>query len=130
MPISAPTAKDFASGETGTGTPSNTYPTGESRLADVNWPLIQRGVRMGAIRNRGISWTEIITGVERRRRWGLDEKLRIVGETEQPNTGIAAIAWYEISRGLLWNWRSLVRRDVLRPALRPVFLPVRTISEP
>jgi transposase len=32
---------------------------------------------------------EIITGVERRRRWSLDEKLRIVAETERPNTGIA-----------------------------------------
>jgi hypothetical protein len=26
---------------------------------------------------------EIITGVERRRRWSLEEKLRIVAETEQ-----------------------------------------------
>jgi transposase len=47
---------------------------------------------------------EIITGVERRRRWSLDEKLRIVAETERPDTGIAEIARrYEISRGLLWN---------------------------
>lgn len=74
---------------------------------------------------------EIITGVERRRRWSLDEKLRIVAETEQPDTGIAEIARrYEISRGLLWNWRSQVRQGVLRPELPPVFLPVRTISEP
>jgi transposase len=74
---------------------------------------------------------EIITGVERRRRWSLDEKLRIVAETERPDTGIAEIARrYEISRGLLWNWRSQVRRGVLRPELPPVFLPVRTISEP
>jgi transposase len=27
---------------------------------------------------------EIITGVERRRRWRLEEKLRIVAEVEQP----------------------------------------------
>ena len=73
---------------------------------------------------------EIITGVERRRRWTLDEKLRIVAETEQPGAGIAEIARrYEISRGLLWNWRSQVRRGVLKPELPPVFLPVRTISE-
>ena len=57
---------------------------------------------------------EIITGVERRRRWSLEEKLRIVAETEQPGIGIAEIARrYEISRGLLWNWRSQVRRGVL-----------------
>src|SRR6516165_3355056 len=58
---------------------------------------------------------EIITGVERRRRWSSGEKLRIVAETEQPGAGIAEIARrYEISRGLLWNWRSQVRRGTLR----------------
>jgi len=74
---------------------------------------------------------EIIPGVERRRRWSLEEKLRIVAETEQLGWGIAEIARrYEISRGLLWNWRSQVRRGVLRPEPPPVFLPVRTISDP
>jgi transposase len=74
---------------------------------------------------------EIITGVERRRRWRLEEKLRIVAETERPGAGIAEIARrYEISRGLLWNWRSQVRRGVLRPEAPPAFLPVQTISEP
>jgi len=74
---------------------------------------------------------EIITGVERRRRWRLEEKLRIVAETEQPGSGIAEIArQYEISRGLLWNWRSQVRRGVLKPEPLPVFLPVQTISNP
>ena len=64
---------------------------------------------------------EIITGVERRRRWRLEEKLRIVAETEQPGAGIAEIARrYEISRGLLWNWRSQVRRGVLKPEPPPV----------
>jgi transposase-like protein len=74
---------------------------------------------------------EIITGVERRRRWSVEDKLRIVAETEQPGSGIAEIARrYEISRGLLWNWRSQVRRGVLSPEPEPVFLPVRTISDP
>ena len=74
---------------------------------------------------------EIITGVERRRRWSLEEKLRIVAETEQPGSGIAEIARrYEISRGLLWNWRSQVRRGALQADPPPAFLPVQTISEP
>ena len=75
---------------------------------------------------------EIITGVERRRRWSLEEKLRIVAETEQqPGSGIAEVARrYEISLGLLWNWRSQVRRGVLRPDPPPMFLPVHTIGEP
>lgn len=73
---------------------------------------------------------EIITGVERRRRWSLEQKLRIVAETEQPGARIAAIARrYEISRGLLWNWRSQVRRGVLQPEPPPAFLPVQTIRE-
>ena len=74
---------------------------------------------------------EIITGVERRRRWSVEEKLRIVAETAQPGFGIAEIARkYEISRGLLWNWRGQVRRGLLRPEAPPVFLPVQTIREP
>ena len=74
---------------------------------------------------------EIITGVERRRRWSVEDKLRIVAETEQPGAGIAEVARkHEVSRGLLWNWRSQVRRGVLRPEPVPVFLPVRTVSGP
>jgi len=73
---------------------------------------------------------EIITGIERRRRWGLAEKLRIVAETEQPGAGIAELARrYEISRGLLWNWRSQVRRGMLKPERPSMFLPVRLLSE-
>jgi transposase len=74
---------------------------------------------------------EIITGVERRRRWSAGEKLRIVAETEQPGAGIAEIARrYEISRGLLWNWRSQVRRGTLRPEAQSVFVPVQLLGEP
>jgi transposase len=73
---------------------------------------------------------EIITGVERRRRWSALEKLRIVAETDQPGAGIAAIARrYEISRGLLWNWRSQVRRGMLRPEPPSVFVPVQLLGE-
>ena len=47
---------------------------------------------------------EIITEVERRRRWSAAEELRIIAVTKQPGAGIAEIArQYEISRGLLWN---------------------------
>jgi transposase len=73
---------------------------------------------------------EIITGVERRRRWSTAEKLRIVAETEQPGAGIAEIARrHEISRGLLWNWRSQARRGGLRPEAQAVFAPVRVTGE-
>jgi transposase len=73
---------------------------------------------------------EIITGVERRRRWRREEKLRIVAETEQPGACFAEIARrYDVSRGLLWNWRSQARRGVLAPCPPVSFLPVRVMGD-
>ena len=74
---------------------------------------------------------EIITGVERRRRWRLEEKLRIVAEVEEPGALFAAVARrHEVSRGLLWNWRRQVRRGDLAPEPMPVFVPVRVTPDP
>ena len=73
---------------------------------------------------------EIITGIERRRRWRVEDKLRIVAETEQPGACFADVARrHEISRGLLWNWRNRVRRGTLRQASAPSFLPIRVVNE-
>jgi transposase len=72
---------------------------------------------------------EIITGIERRRRWRVEDKLRIVAETEQPGACFAEIARrYEVSRGLLWNWRSQVRRGRLNGASAASFLPVQIVN--
>jgi transposase-like protein len=74
---------------------------------------------------------EIITGVERRRRWRLEEKLRIVAEVEEPGSSFAAVARrHEVSRGLLWNWRQQVRRGDLVPEPMPVFVPVQIAPDP
>lgn len=74
---------------------------------------------------------EIITGVERRRRWRLEEKLRIVAEAEQPGASFAEVARrHEVSRGLLWNWRQQVRRGELVPEPMPTFVPVRIAADP
>ena len=74
---------------------------------------------------------EIITGVERRRRWRLEEKLRIVAEVEQPGASFAEVARrHEVSRGLLWNWRRQVRRGELAPEPMPTFVPVQIMAEP
>ena len=57
---------------------------------------------------------EIITGRERRRRWSLEEKLRIVAETDEPGarvTEVAARHW--MYPGLLFTWRRQVRDGVL-----------------
>jgi len=74
---------------------------------------------------------EIITGIERRRRWRLEEKLRIVAEVEQPGASFAEVARrHEVSRGLLWNWRRQVRRGELAREPTPMFMPVQITAEP
>ena|SRR5579864_8038732 len=73
---------------------------------------------------------EIITGVERRRRWRVEDKLRIVAETEQPGACFVDVARrHEVCRSLLWNWRRQVRRGILRADPAPVFLPVRLTGQ-
>ncbi len=73
---------------------------------------------------------EIISGVERRRRWRVEEKLRIVAEVEQPGACFADIACrHEVSRGLLWSWRQQVRQGLLAPELMPSFLPVQVAAD-
>ena len=74
---------------------------------------------------------EIITGVERRRRWLVEEKLRIVAECERPGACLAAVArQHDVSSGLLWNWRRQARRGLLGLDLAPAFLPVHLTGEP
>ncbi len=74
---------------------------------------------------------EIITGVERRRRWRDEDKLRIVAEAQAPGAVFAEVARrHEVSRGQLWHWRRLARAGELRPAPMPaVFLPLRVPPE-
>lgn len=72
---------------------------------------------------------EIITGVERRRRWRPEEKLRILAELGEPGVRFADVARrHEISRGLLWQWRDAQRRGVLL-AEEAAFVPVRVVPE-
>ena len=74
---------------------------------------------------------EIITGIERRRRWRLEDKLRILAETDQPGASVADVARrHEISRSLIWNWRSQARRGRLTRAAVSAFLPVQVVSGP
>ena len=74
---------------------------------------------------------EIITGVERRRRWRPEEKLRILSELEGPGVKFAEVARrHEVSRGLLWTWRNQVRRGALAAEPPPSFVPVRVVADP
>ena len=72
---------------------------------------------------------EIITGVERRRRWRPEEKLRILAELEEPGAKFVDVARRnEVSRGLLWQWRDARRRGTL-VAEEATFVPVRVVPE-
>jgi transposase len=75
-------------------------------------------------------WMEIITGVERRRRWRPEQKLRILAELDEPGTTVAEVARrHEVSRGLLWQWRDAQRRGDLM-VQEPAFLPMRVLAAP
>ena len=72
---------------------------------------------------------EIITGVERRRRWRVEDKLRIVAEAESPGAIVSHVARrHHISRGLLANWRQQVRGGALAVENHaPMFMPVQML---
>ncbi len=72
---------------------------------------------------------EIITGVEQRRQWRDEEKLRILAELNQPGVKFSEVARrHDVSRGLLWQWRDAQRRGRL-VAETPGFLPLQVVPE-
>ncbi len=57
---------------------------------------------------------EIITSVQRRRRWSTQEKLEIVEESELSGLSVSAVARkHGVSPSLLFNWRRLAREGKL-----------------
>lgn len=73
---------------------------------------------------------EIITGRERRRRWSLQDKLRLVAETHEPGAAVGAVAArHDVCESLLYAWRRQVRGGVLTAAPEmSVFLPVHMVD--
>src|SRR3954469_21173993 len=72
---------------------------------------------------------EIITGVERRRRWRDEEKLRLLAGLREPGARFNDVARrHDVSRGLLWQWRDAQRRGKL-VAEAPGFVPLRIVPE-
>ncbi|BCI65897.1 transposase [Acetobacter aceti] len=68
---------------------------------------------------------EIITGVERRRRWSVEEKLRLVAECDAPGSSVTRVSrQHDISRALLWTWRRQLRRGDLGGGTGQGFLAV------
>ena len=73
---------------------------------------------------------EIITGRERRRRWSLQDKVRIVAETNEPDSMIRAVAArHGVCASLVFTWRRQARDGLLGPALAsPMFVPVQALA--
>lgn len=57
----------------------------------------------------GFERIEVVTGVERRRRWSLGEKLKAVEESHLPGMSVSYVARkYGIAPSLLFRWRKLM----------------------
>jgi transposase len=75
------------------------------------------------------SQIEIIGARERRRRWSLEEKLRIVAETHEPGASVRAVAArHDVYPNLLRTWQRLVRQGRLSAAPPACFVPVRVLE--
>ena len=69
---------------------------------------------------------EVITSVERRRRWSAAEKARLVAAMDDPGAVVTEIARRaEVNASLLYRWR----RDLRGARRTPTFVPVRVGRE-
>ena len=69
---------------------------------------------------------EIITGRERRRRWSVAGKLRILAECDEPGAQVSAVAArHGVYRSLVFQWRRQAREGLLVAEPVPGFVPVR-----
>ncbi len=72
---------------------------------------------------------EVIVGRQRRRRWTVEEKLRIVAESNEPDARIGDVAArYDLYPGLLFTWRRQVNKGALKERRAPLFLPIEEVS--
>ena len=75
---------------------------------------------------------EILTGVERRRRWSPEEKLEILREASAPGSSVGAVARrHDICRSQIYQWRRAFRSGRLRSESFAVvdFLPVEVCDD-
>jgi len=74
---------------------------------------------------------EVITRVERRRRWSRDEKLRIVAESAQPGRTASQVAReHGIAPGQLFTWRRQLLSEAITGSVGgDGFVPVAITSE-
>ena len=74
---------------------------------------------------------EIIDGRERRRRWSVEDKLRIVGETHEAGACVRAVAVrHDVYPSLLHHWRRQMREGRFGNVEAPRFVPLRLTAAP
>src|SRR3974377_2196001 len=75
---------------------------------------------------------EVITSVQRRRRWSRDEKLRIVAESAQPGRTASQVARdHDIAPGQLFIWRRQFLSEAIASGVeRDGFVPVEIANAP
>jgi transposase len=74
---------------------------------------------------------EILVGVERRRRWSDEQKLRILAEVGVHGAGVSEVARrHDISRQHIYQWRHEMRRKSAQGEEPTVLLPVNVLPEP
>ncbi len=57
---------------------------------------------------------DVMTSVQRRRRWSANEKVRIVNETYQPRASVSAVARrHGIAPNPLFQWRRLAAQGAI-----------------
>ena len=79
---------------------------------------------------------EIISRVERRRKWSTEQKVKILAEALEPGSTLSAVADRNgVSRSQLYAWKRLAQRGAL-PGIslngqeKPLFAPVRIEATP
>lgn len=78
-----------------------------------------------------MSTVEVITRVERRRRWSRDEKQRVVAESARPDRTVSQVARaHGVAPNLLFTWRrQFLAAAVAGDDAGASFVPVRLTAE-
>lgn len=72
-----------------------------------------------------------VLGVERRRRWSYDEKVRLVEETLQAGETVCGVARrHGVAHSLLFTWRRQARQGRLGGDVVPALVPVEITPAP
>jgi transposase len=65
----------------------------------------------------------LITGVERRRRWSLEERAQILAAIDEPGAVLAEVARRaDVCTSLVYKWRREARSGVSEPSFAPVIV--------